>query len=378
MQVSQSAAARFLAVDVFRGMTVAFMIIVNTPGSWDAVYAPLLHANWHGLTPTDLVFPCFLFAVGNALSFTLPKYASLGQGAFLQKTLKRTVLLFAIGVLLYWLPFFKQDAAGVWHAIPFSETRLPGVLQRIALTFGLASLLIYYCRRWQLYLVAGLLLVGYWFILAQWGDYSLAGNAARKFDIWLLGEAHLYRGEGIAFDPEGILSTLPALVNVLAGYWAGQVLQQACQSDEQEQAAAAMRRLVMWGGICVLLACLWHLLLPINKKLWTSSYVLVTTGIAIWALAALQVILARWAGWSKVFLGFGRNTLGIYLLSQLIVIALFTLRSGKTNAYDGLFQQVFLPLAGKYNGSFLFALSALLVCWLVAYALDKQKIYLKI
>lgn len=377
MQVTPIGKERFLAVDVFRGMTVAFMIIVNTPGSWDAVYAPLLHANWHGLTPTDLVFPCFLFAVGNALSFTLPKYAALGQGVFLQKTLRRSALLFAIGVLLYWLPFFKQDAAGVWHAISFSETRLPGVLQRIALTFCMASLLLYYCRRWQLYLVATVVLIAYWLILAQWGDYSLAGNAARKFDIWLLGEAHLYRGEGIAFDPEGILSTLPALVNVLAGYWAGQVLQQLDQQPSNG-VQQGVRRLVVWGVLCVLLGCLWHMLLPINKKLWTSSYVMVTIGIALLLLATLQMVLARRAGWSKVFLGFGRNTLGIYLLSQLIVIVLVNLRSGKTNAYDALYQQVFLPLAGNYNGSLLFALTTLLLCWLVAYVLDKRRIYIKL
>src|SRR5690349_3486652 len=150
---------RFLSLDVFRGMTICFMIIVNTPGSGATAFAPLEHARWHGFTPTDLVFPSFLFAVGNAMSFSLGRYKEISQSAFLQKVIKRTVLIFLLGFLMYWFPFFRLDEAGHIAAAPFHDTRIMGVLQRIALCYFFASLLIHYCSTRTVYIVSALLLV---------------------------------------------------------------------------------------------------------------------------------------------------------------------------------------------------------------------------
>ena len=221
---------RFLALDVFRGMTICFMIIVNTPGSGAAPFAPLEHAAWHGFTPTDLVFPSFLFAVGNAMSFSLERYRQLGDAAFFNKIIKRTLLIFLLGYLMYWFPFFRLDSEGHIIGAPIANTRIMGVLQRIALCYFFASLLIHYLKPRAVVAVSAFLFLLYWVILLLFGDssqpYSLLGNAGLYFDKWLMGTNHLYHGEGIPFDPEGWLSTLPAIVNVVAGYFAGRFIQQ--------------------------------------------------------------------------------------------------------------------------------------------------------
>ena len=380
--MESSRPTRFLALDVLRGLTVAFMIIVNTPGSWDHVYAPLLHADWHGFTPTDLVFPTFLFAVGNALAFTLPALAQRGQREFLRKTLQRSMLLIAIGILLYWLPFFKRDAAGLWQVIGFADTRLPGVLQRIGLCFALASLILYYGKQVLAYWFCVLALLAYWLILVEFGDLSMAGNAARQFDLWLLGPSHLYRGEGMAFDPEGLLGTLPATVNVLAGYFAGKHLRTAAQSSVNQAAALTqlLRQFAKLGVALVLLAMLWDAYFPINKKLWTSSYVLLCIGLDLLLLAVLTLItdIWQWRRWTWCFTLFGRNTLLIYLFSQLFVIVLIHLRIGAANAYDCLYQQVFRPPLGALHGSFAFAIFCLFCCLMLAWWMDRRKLYIRL
>src|SRR5437764_7719875 len=179
-------AQRFLSLDVFRGMTICFMIIVNTPGSGAMAFSPLEHAEWHGFTPTDLVFPSFLFAVGNAMSFSLDKYRELGTGAFLRKVLRRTILIFLLGYLMYWFPFFRLDQQGHMVGAPIAHTRIMGVLQRIALCYFFASLLIHYLRpRTVIYVTIGLFLL-YWIILLIAGNpgqpYSLLRNAGRYLD----------------------------------------------------------------------------------------------------------------------------------------------------------------------------------------------------
>jgi predicted acyltransferase len=200
---------RFLSLDVFRGMTICLMIIVNTPGDPSLTFAPFLHASWHGFTPTDLVFPSFLFAVGNSLSFIEPTWAKLNNSTVLLKIGKRTALLFLIGYLMYWFPFTGS----------IDNTRIMGVLQRIALCYGFASLITYYMHERVVMILSGLLLLLYWYVSYKFGNvgdpYSILGNAGLKLDTWLMGEPHLYHGEGFAFDPEGWLSTIPSIVNVL-------------------------------------------------------------------------------------------------------------------------------------------------------------------
>ncbi|MDB5263766.1 MAG: hypothetical protein JWQ14_3049, partial [Adhaeribacter sp.] len=211
---------RFTSLDVFRGMTVCFMIIVNTPGNGATTYGPLLHAHWHGFTPTDLVFPSFLFAVGNAMSFVMPRYQTLTQAQVLGKIFKRTFIIFLLGYLMYWFPFVHWEGQQLAFN-PLETTRIFGVLQRIALAYGIAALLIYYFN-WKRALVISVIgLFLYWAILLLFGEpgaeLTLQGNAVLKLDTWLIGAEHLYRGEGVPFDPEGLLSTLPAVANVTAG-----------------------------------------------------------------------------------------------------------------------------------------------------------------
>ncbi|MEM9984078.1 MAG: heparan-alpha-glucosaminide N-acetyltransferase domain-containing protein, partial [Bacteroidota bacterium] len=205
---------RFEALDIFRGMTIGLMIVVNTPGSWTETFPPLLHAAWHGFTPTDLVFPSFLFAVGNSLAFSARKWSFQSKGQILSKILRRSLIIFTIGFLLYWFPFFEFGENEL-APLPLSETRIFGVLQRIALCYLGGALLVYRLNWKQLIAAAAVLLLTYWGVLHAWGDLTLKGNAARKLDLWLIGPDHMYHGEGIPFDPEGLLSTLPAIVNVI-------------------------------------------------------------------------------------------------------------------------------------------------------------------
>ena len=220
---------RYLALDVLRGMTLAFMVIVNTPGDWSTLYATLAHAEWHGFTPTDLVFPTFLFVVGNAMSFALKKMQDMRPGDFYKKVGTRTALIFGIGWLLNAFPFFEPNEAGQLAFIDLTEVRLLGVLQRIALSYLGAALLLYWggIRLGWIFSIASLLL--YWPILYFFGTagdpYSLEGNAALHLDLAIIGERRMYMGEGIPFDPEGILSTLTSIVNVIGGYLTGRFIQ---------------------------------------------------------------------------------------------------------------------------------------------------------
>ncbi len=365
---------RYLSLDVLRGLTVAFMIIVNTPGNDAASYAPLQHALWHGFTPTDWVFPTFLFVVGNALSFALPKYAALGHAAVCAKIGRRAAVIFLLGFLLYWFPFFKPDAHGAWALAPLAATRIPGVLQRIALCFGLAALILHFWKSRGALLFCALALLGYWYALAQFGDYTLAGNAGRKLDLWLLGEGHLYHGEGLAFDPEGLLGTLPATVNVIAGYWAGRLIRRRGPGYD------SIAGLALSGLACIALALCWDSVFPINKKLWTSSYVLYTVGLDLLILPLLIYVieLRGMLRWTYFFEVFGKNTLFIYLLSEIAVVILFTARVGGQSAYAWLYSSVFQGLGTAPFSSLLFAATFMLACWLVGYAMDRARIYVKV
>lgn len=367
---------RHLALDVLRGLTVTLMIIVNTSGDESHTYWPLLHALWHGFTPTDWVFPTFLFVVGNALSFALPKYAARGDAAVWAKVGRRSLTIFALGFLLYWFPFYKPNAAGEWAWAPLAATRIPGVLQRIALCFGLAALILHYGKTRGALIFCALALLGYWAALAYFGDYSMAGNAGLKLDLWLLGERHLYHGEGIAFDPEGLLGTLPATVNVIAGYFAGRLI----QAGGAVPVPAAIGKLALAGVVCVALGLCWNSVLPINKKLWTSSYVLLTVGLDLLVLALLMYVieLRKMRRWTYFFEVFGKNPLFIYLLSEIAVVIMFTVKVNGQAAYSWIYATVFQRWAGPNESSLLFALSFMLGCWMVAYLMDRARIYVKV
>ena len=389
------ASQRFTALDVFRGMTICLMIIVNTPGNGATTYSPLLHARWDGFTPTDLVFPSFLFAVGNAMSFVMLKWDKLPQQKVLWKILKRTAIIFLLGYLMYWFPFVKWDKTNQLIFAPFEETRVFGVLQRIALCYGIASLLIYYLKTKTALIISAVFLFVYWALLYAFGDaaypFNMQGNFGSVIDRWLLNEKHLYHGEGVAFDPEGLLSTLPAVANVVAGYIVGKFIQQKTRlpggedmygNNEVRQGNTyeELTKLLITGAALVFAAYCWNLAFPINKKLWTSSFVLHTVGLDCIILATLIYIInfKNKTRWTYFFEVFGRNPLFIYLLSELGATLLYFFRvDTRTTLYQWIYQNIFAH-AGNYFGSFLFAVSVMLICWLVGYFLDKRKIYVRV
>lgn len=364
---------RFFALDVFRGMTICFMIIVNTPGNGATTFAPLKHIFWDGFTPTDLVFPSFLFAVGNALSFASRKWQSQTQAQVLAKIFKRTCVIFLLGYLMYWFPFFRLDGNNQILSFPISETRIFGVLQRIALCYGLAALMIYYLRPRTNIIISALVLVGYWLIYCFYGPYDMHHNPVLDLDLRLFGADHLYHGEGFAFDPEGLLSTFPAVVNVMGGYFAGVYIQKKGKSFE------GLSKLLLYGFLFLAIAFMWNYVFPINKKIWTSSYVLLTVSLDLMIIASVMYytdFLHRTKG-TYFFEVFGKNPLVIYLLSELLLIVLYMIPMGDTNLFKWIFQTIFSNF-GDYLGSFVMAVVYTLLCWAVGYWMDKRKIYIKI
>jgi predicted acyltransferase len=370
--------ARNLALDVFRGMTICFMIIVNSPGSWEIAYGPLEHARWHGFTVTDLVFPSFLFAVGNAMAFVMYKFEGQPESIFWSKVLKRTLIIFFLGVIMYYFPFVQQSQSGGIEFKPLAEARIPGVLQRIALCYFFASIVIHYGSKNFAIIFSAVALLGYWILSYTFGDandpYSLTGNAGLQLDRFLFGESHLYHGEGIAFDPEGLLSTLPAIVNVIFGYLAGDFIRRHGNTFE------TIAKLMMAGAVLLFLAATWDMAFPINKKLWTSSFVLHTVGLDLLILSILIFVIEikKSRNWTYFFVVFGRNPLFIYLLSEVLLITLYMIPAGDRSLQEWFYKSFFGSFASPINASLLFALFFMLMNWAVGYVLDKRKIYIRV
>ncbi len=373
----QTTTQRFIALDVFRGLTICLMIIVNTPGNYATTFAPLLHAHWHGFTPTDLVFPSFMFAVGNAMSFVMRKWENLSTSTVVAKILKRTFLIFILGFLMYWFPFFKSDGTGGLIFSPVSETRIFGVLQRIALAYGMASLMLYFLGTRTTVIITALILILYWPVMLYFGDasdpLSLNGNAVLTLDRWMIGDKHLYMGEGVPFDPEGLLSTFPSIGNIIGGFLAGRYIQQKGNTFE------GLSKLLMAGFALLVIAFFWNYGFPINKKLWTSSFVLHTVGLDCLILGCVMYyldFLNKRKG-TYFFEVFGRNPLFIYLLSELLVILANIIRIGDVSLFEWVYLNIFSH-ASPYIGSFLFAISFMLLCWSIGYVLDKKRIYIRV
>ena len=369
---------RYLSLDVLRGLTIALMILVNTPGSWGSIYAPFKHAAWHGFTITDLVFPTFLFVVGNAMSFSMRKFEGKGNNLFLKKVFKRSLLIFIIGLFLNAFPFLYRDEAGDLAFKNLANMRIMGVLQRIALCYLIASLLIHYLKLKISIVASILILFGYWLVMYLFGDqaepYSLNGNAALKFDLMLFRPENLYRGFGLAFDPEGLLSTFPAVVNVVAGYLAGIFIQKSGNTY------STVWKLVLAGIIAIILAQIWDPFFPINKAIWTSSYVLLSIGWALIIIALLILIIELWKlkGWTYFFKVFGKNPLFIYVLSGLVVGIMGIILVNSEGLQTWIYKNGFLSWLTDYNASLVFAICYVLLMWVVGYIMDKRKIYIKV
>lgn len=381
---------RYYSLDVFRGATVALMILVNNPGSWKYIYDPLEHAPWHGCTPTDLVFPFFLFAVGNAMAFVMPRFEKAGPAAFWQKVIKRTLLIFGIGLFLHWSPFIKWSGNEL-VAKSWDQIRIFGVLQRIAVSYFFASILVYYGKTRGAFYGGILLLLVYWMLCLFLGTpddpYSLEGYFGTQIDIAVLGTNHMYKGEGVPFDPEGIASTLPAIVQVVFGFLVGEYIQKKGKSFEM------LAQLFVAGIVLTVAGFIWHEVFPINKKIWTSSYVLYTTGLAILTIGTLIYLIefkeSRGA-WSKFFDVFGKNPLFIFVLSGFLprVTALFRWvdhvneETGKpvyTSVFPWFYQNICKPISDNpNNGSLFYAICIIVFYWAIGYWMDKKKIYIKV
>jgi predicted acyltransferase len=366
--------ARFRSLDVFRGMTICLMIIVNTPGAGSDPYLILDHADWFGFTVADIVFPSFLFAVGNALAFSSQKVMT--EGEFWRKTLRRTAIILALGVLTYWFPFGHMTDHG-WVMKSFSQTRLPGVLQRIALCYCCAAIAARYLEVRGLLALSAALLLGYWALLLTSAPPAQAltklGNIGNAVDQFVFGQSHLYRKDH-GFDPEGLPGTLPAIVNVIFGYLAGRYVRRLGPAR-----LVVLRYLAI--AIALLVAALaWNSIFPIGKKLWTSSFVLLTVGIDLIVLAGLiaWIDLGKYKFGVRFFEIFGRNPIFIYWVAMLLIMALEALPVGGSNAWGWFGRSVMQPILPGPPGSLVCAMVFMLLCWLTAWALDRRNIVIKV
>src|SRR2546423_2758729 len=367
------ATGRMTSLDVFRGITIAGMILVNNPGTWDAIYSPLEHSKWDGWTPTDLVFPFFLFIVGVSITLALARRAESGGSKrdLYVKIVRRSLIIFAIGLLLSDFPY--TDPA---------TFRIPGVLQRIAVCYLFASV-IFLNTSWrtQILIVAALLLA-YWAILMHVpapgfaaGDLSMAGSIASYVDRGVFGK-HTWKP---LYDPEGILSTIGALATTLCGVLTGHFLRR--RRSPLEKVAA----MFVAGTGCIVVGWAWNFWFPVNKSLWTSSYVLFTTGMALELLALCYwlIDIKGYKRWSLPFIIFGTNALAVFFLTgifaRMLTLIKLTGADGKPLALQTvILKNLFLSWASPINASLAFALCFVLV-WLGLMAiLYRRGIFIKV
>ena len=349
------------------------MILVNTPGNWSCVFEPLRHAKWHGCTLTDLVFPFFLFITGAAMRYSFKKYDYQRSHAVVVKVLKRAVLILLIGLALNFFPFQME----------LSNLRIMGVLQRIAIAYGIAAFICLGSGRLKLFSISFLVLIGYWVMLIVFGHgdpYSLENNVVRLVDLAVLGDSHMWHGKIIPFDPEGLLSTLPSVVSVMFGYLTGSYIQ------SQPDLLKSAYKMSLTGIATIVAGMAWGQIFPINKYLWSSSYVLYTSG---WAIIILSICVYMidakgYRRWSNPFFVLGMNSLFIYVLSIVWVkILLYCVKINRSDGsvisgYQWVFSEWFLPAAGCYFGSLLFALANVGLFWMIALSLYRRKIFVSL
>ena len=379
---------RLLSLDILRGITIAGMIMVNNPGSWSYIYTPLGHAQWHGLTPTDLVFPFFMFIMGVSTFMSLRKFNFEPTRSAIWKVIRRTILIFLIGLALGWFGQLCRGLASGESLIEasnhFDTIRILGVLQRLALAYGFAALIALIFRARHLVWVIVVLLVGYYLLLLFGNGFEMSErNIISVVDRALLGTDHMYKdltteGIRIAFDPEGTLSTIPSIAHVLIGFLFGGLIMK--HKDNHTK----VERLLIWGTVLAFSGLLLQYCCPINKKIWSPTFVLTTTGFAAQLLGLLIWIIDinQKKKWSRFFHAFGANPLIVYVFAGVMANLFSNIKfswqgeiiSIKTFLYNILIQ----PWAGNYFGSLIYALLFLTVCWLFGYILYKRNIYIKI
>lgn len=365
---------RLLSLDVLRGLALAGMILVNNPGDWGHIYAPLEHAPFIGLTLADLVFPTFMFVMGFSIPLSLRKYDFKPTSSAVWRIVRRTLMIWLVGFLLQWLSSgFTMD---------FSHFRTLGVLHRLAICYGLGALTLLWARPQRLLYVIVALLVTY-LALLQWGNgYEWStDNIVARVDAWVLGTNHMYVDEGVCLDPEGLLSTLPSLAHVLLGSLLSCVMM---QMDQDTFIGGAMgdsqlrkvRLLLMAGGVSLAVGAALHFtgFCPVVKKVWTPSFVLVTTGLAEVTMALLVWLLdmKRWQGWwSEALRVFGINPLPMYAIAWVLADLL-----GGWGVSWSVYQW-YAQWCEPCLASLLFALSFVALNWCIAWCLSRCRIILK-
>jgi predicted acyltransferase len=354
-----NAGARSAAVDSFRGLTVAAMLLVNDAGDWKHVYAPLRHADWHGCTLADLVFPFFLFIVGVSIALGIgPRVeagvnaASLRRGVY-ARALRIIVLGLVLHAILHWL-------------VGTRSFRPMGVLQRIGICYTVVGLMAIHTKARSQWIITAVLLLSYWALLILGGPLTKDENLASRLDTLVLGRfAYQYDfARSIGHDPEGLLSTLPAVATTLMGLRAGDWLRHR-----------QLRRLLLASGTALILGGLWSLLFPLNKEIWTSSYAVWTGGLAMAALWLAHVLVDR-RGWPPLGRSFGVNAIAAYAGAWLMICVLVGL-GWKRQLYEQGFAWM-TPIAGPYVPSLAFALAIVTFWWIVALGLDRYKLRLTI
>jgi predicted acyltransferase len=355
-----AASTRLASVDALRGCTVAAMLLVNDPGDWSHVYAPLDHAAWNGCTPTDLIFPIFLFVVG--VSVALAILPRLAQGnapdALMRAALWRALRILALGVAINVL---------AWLLMPGAHLRFPGVLQRIGVCFATVALFAIYTKPRTQWTAIGLLLLGYAALLLWGGSLAPWTNIVSRVDSAVFGRfVYLIDpATGRGHDPEGLLSTLPSIATTLLGLRAG------CWLQNKQ-----LKTLLAAGLLALLLGALCSLWLPLNKNLWTPSFVLWCAGWSTLALLAFHILIDRY-GWPAFGRRFGINAIAAYAGSELMQIMLPAL-GVQQPIYQHLFAQPISPIAGPYIASLSYAVAFVIVWWLIVYTMDRQRCYLKL
>ncbi|HJU55123.1 MAG TPA: heparan-alpha-glucosaminide N-acetyltransferase domain-containing protein [Pyrinomonadaceae bacterium] len=368
-----SATGRLISLDVFRGITIAGMILVNNPGSWEHIYSPLEHAAWHGLTPTDLVFPFFLFIVGVSITLALARRAESAESRrdVYLKIVRRTLIIFALGLILGGFPYYD-----------FQTIRIPGVLQRIAVCYFITSV-IFLNTRWQTQaIIAAALLVFYCVIMMfvpvpgfGAGNLEMEGNLAAYVDRRLLG-GHTWKP---LYDPEGLLSTIPAIATTLCGVLTGHLLRSKRTALEKVSA------MFVAGMAALVVGWIWGFWFPVNKALWTSSYVLVTAGMALQLLAFCYwlIDIKGHSAWAKPFLIFGTNALALYFLAELFsnIISIVTFPradGGRVDLKSLIYDNAYASWAQPLNASLFFAISIVLMWLGVMTILYRKRIFIKV
>jgi predicted acyltransferase len=372
--VSSKISERLVSLDVFRGVTIAGMVLVNNPGTWSSIYWPLEHAEWHGWTPTDLIFPFFVFIVGVAIPLAFGRRIESGGSKRDQylKVVGRTLIIFALGMFLAGFPYFQ-----------LSTIRIPGVLQRLAVCYLFASIIFLNTKVRTQIIVTITLLLAYWLLMTRLhapgfavGDLSKEGSVASFVDRLIFGP-HIWK-QGKVYDPEGLLSTIPAIATALFGVLTGQWLRSARSQYEK------VSGLFVAGAVCVVIGWCWNPFFPINKSLWTSSYVFFTGGLALEFLALCYwlIDIKRYQSWSKPFVVFGRNAIVLFVgtgvMARLMGLIKLPWGSAQISLQGWIFQKMFLSWASPVNASLAYAIVFILLWLGLMWILYWRKIFIKV